>query len=146
MPRWSMEMREGGKAWRRAARGRRRRRRALGVPAGDGVGAGGEGDDVIDAVDPATEDVEAHRPHAEGVEAQDFGIGHVVGQLGDADPVGAEAGEDVGEVGLVVGLEGAGDDGAGGDAEGAGHGRDRRRAGSGAGCSPGWRRRGSGGR
>ncbi len=93
----------------------------LRMPAGDGMHAVGQRDDVVDAVDPAAQHVEAHRTDAELAEPGDLGVGIIVGDLRDADPVRAELRQHVHQVGLVVGLERAGHDGAGDHAERLGH-------------------------
>ena len=65
----------------------------------------------------AAEEVDPEGAHAGRGERQDLVVGDVRRDVGDADEARPELLERVDEVGLVVGLEGAGDDGAAGDVE-----------------------------
>jgi hypothetical protein len=89
----------------------------FGVPSGDRVDAAGEGGDVVHAVDVAAEQIEAERAYADAGKLLDFFIGTVGRKLRDADPAGAELGQDVHQIGLIEGLERTRDDGAAGDAQ-----------------------------
>jgi hypothetical protein len=77
----------------------------FGVPARDRVDAGCQCCDVIDAVDPAAEQIEAHGAHAERIEFGDLRVRAIVRDLRHADPAGTELRQDVHKVGLIVGLE-----------------------------------------